>query len=121
MVADGAEDDIGGVAGSTFEVAATKVAVGLHVADGGLNGGTAPQFAFDAAEHAALLAGDKDAVRELGVVAAIAFVHIGALDRAAGELFGGGNHASERVSIVRIAGQRGGVQTNTPPGREHWW
>jgi hypothetical protein len=33
------------VVGSVFEVATTMVAVGLHVADGG----TAPQFAFDAA------------------------------------------------------------------------
>jgi hypothetical protein len=69
----------------------------------------ADRIAFDAAEHAALLARDEDAARVLGVVAAIAFVHVGALNRAAGELFGGGNHATERVAIVRIAGQRGGV------------
>jgi hypothetical protein len=74
IVSDGTEDDVGGVAGGAFEVAATEVPIGLHVADGGLDGGTAPQFAFDAAEHAALLAGDEDAARVLGVVAAIAFL-----------------------------------------------
>jgi hypothetical protein len=42
--------------GGAFEIAATKVAVGLHVADGGFDGGTASRFAFDAAGHAALLA-----------------------------------------------------------------
>jgi len=63
------------------------------VADGGIDGGRAPQFAFDAAEHAALLARDEDAARVLDVVAAVAIVHVGALDRAAGE-----------------------CKTNTPPG-----
>ena len=37
------------------------MAVSLHVADHGLDGGTPSQFAFDDAEHAALLAGDEDA------------------------------------------------------------
>jgi hypothetical protein len=53
-VSDGTEDNVGGVAGSAFEVAATEVAIGLHVTDCGLDGGAAPQFAFDAAEHTAL-------------------------------------------------------------------
>jgi hypothetical protein len=115
IVSDATEDDVVGVAGSSFEVAATKVVIGLHVADRGLVGRTAPQFTFDAAERATLLAGDKDAARVL-VVAAIAFVHLGALDRAAGEPFGGGNHATERVAIVRIAGSAVACRTNTPPG-----
>jgi hypothetical protein len=42
------------------------MAIGLHVTDGGLDGGAAAQFAFDAAQHAALLTGDEDAASDLG-------------------------------------------------------
>jgi hypothetical protein len=48
---------------AAFEIAATKVAVGLNGDDCGLDGAAAPQIAFDAVEHAALLAGDGDAAR----------------------------------------------------------
>jgi hypothetical protein len=51
MVSDGAEDDVGGVAGSTFEMAAPKVAIVLHVTDDGLD-----------AEDAAFLTRDEDFV-----------------------------------------------------------
>ena len=51
------EDDVGGVAGGAFKMAATKVAVDLHLTDCGLDGRAVPPFAFDAAEYAALLAG----------------------------------------------------------------
>src|SRR5262249_13989373 len=52
-----------GVAGTALEVAAAEVAVGFHVSDHSLDGGSAPQFALDEAEDAALLAGDEDAAR----------------------------------------------------------
>ena len=52
------------------------MAFGLHVADHGLDGGAAAQFALDGAEHAALLAGDEDAVWVGGVVAAVSLVDI---------------------------------------------
>ncbi len=51
--------------------------------DHGLDGGTALELAFDDAEHPALLAGDEDAARVCGVVAAIAPVDIAALNGAA--------------------------------------
>ena len=86
------------------------MAVGLHVADHGLDGGATSQFAFDEAEHAALLSGDENAVWVCGVVAAVSLVDIGALDVAAGEPFGGVDDGAERVAVVRIARQRLGVQ-----------
>ena len=99
-----------GVSGATFEIAATEMAVGLHVADHGLDGGATSQFAFDDVEHAALLSGDENAVWVCGVVAAVSLVDIGALDVAAGEPFDGVDDGAERVAVVRIARQRLGVQ-----------
>ena len=48
------------------------VTFGLEVADHGLDSGAAAQFAFDDAEHGALLAGDEDAASIL----LIAFTHL---------------------------------------------
>jgi hypothetical protein len=70
IVSDGTEDNVGSVAGGAFEVAATKVAVGLHVADGGFDGGTASQFAFDSCRTRRASGLRLDAARVLGVVAA---------------------------------------------------
>ena len=56
VVSDGGEDGVGGITGAAFEIAAAEVAFGLHVADDGLDGGSASQLAFDDAEDAALLA-----------------------------------------------------------------
>jgi hypothetical protein len=114
VVADGTEDNVGGVAGSAFEVAATEVTIGLHVPDCCLDGGAAPQFAFDAAGHTTLLAADEDATCALELVTAIALVHIGALDSAAGELLGSDKHGVEHVAVVRIAWQRRRVQHEHP-------
>jgi hypothetical protein len=47
-VADGAEDGVCGIAGAALEVAATEMAFGLHVADHGLDGGTASELTLDA-------------------------------------------------------------------------
>ena len=52
VVADGGED---GVACGSLETAAAEMAVGLHVADHGLDCEAAAQLAFDGAEHASLL------------------------------------------------------------------
>jgi len=54
-VADGGEDDVGGIALAALEMAAAEVTVGLHVSDHGLDGAVASQFALDDAEDAALL------------------------------------------------------------------
>ena len=56
-------------------------------------------------KDATLLAGDEDAVRIGGVVAAIALVDIGALDCATGELLGGVDDAAERMSVVGTSRQ----------------
>ena len=64
----------GGIAIAAFEIAAAKMAVHLHVPDHGLDGGAATQLAFDEAKDATPLAGDEDAVRIGGVMAAIALV-----------------------------------------------
>ena len=40
----------------SFEVAAAEMTLFLHVADEGFDGGSSSDFAFDDAEHAALLA-----------------------------------------------------------------
>ena len=69
-MADGGEDDVGGVAGAAFEVAAPEVAFGLQVSDDGLDGGAAAQLALDRTEDASLLAGDEDTTGILRVVAA---------------------------------------------------
>ena len=53
-MADGAEDGVGSIAGAAFEIAAAEMAVGFQVSDHGLDGGAAPQFAFNDAEDAAL-------------------------------------------------------------------
>jgi hypothetical protein len=53
VVADGGEDDVGGIALAALEMAAAEVTVGLHVFDHGLDGAAASQFALG-------LAGDED-------------------------------------------------------------
>jgi hypothetical protein len=60
--------------------------------------------------HAALLAGDEDAVRLRRLVAAVSLVHVSALDGAAGEPLRVLDDGRKRVAIVRIAWQRLGVQ-----------
>jgi hypothetical protein len=109
-VADGGEDGVGGIAGGSFEIAATKMALGFHMADHGLDGGAASQFALDGTEHAALLPGDEDAVWVGRIVAAVSFVDIGPLDLAPGEPLGVLDRGPQRVPIIRIARQRLGVQ-----------
>lgn len=46
-MADGAEDGVGSVAITAFEVATTEMAFRLHVADHGLDGGATPELTFD--------------------------------------------------------------------------
>lgn len=53
VVADGGEDDVGGVAGAALEVASAEIT--FQVSDDGLDGGPAAQFALDDPEDAALL------------------------------------------------------------------
>ena len=90
-MAHGREDDVGGITGAAFEVAAPEVAFGLQVSDDGLDGGAAAQLALDDTEDAALLARDEDTTGILCVVAAVPLVDIGPLDRTAGECLGAVN------------------------------
>lgn len=53
---------------------------GLDVADHGLDGGSSSEFAFDGAEHAALLSRDEDSSWILRVMTAVPLVDIGPLD-----------------------------------------
>jgi len=109
-VADGGEDGVDGIALCSLEIAAVEMTLGLHMADDGLDGGATSEFALDDAEHAALLAGDEDAVRVGHIVAAIALVAISALDGAAGKPFDGLDSGAQRVAVVRVARQRRGLQ-----------
>jgi hypothetical protein len=62
-------------------------------------------FALDGAEDAALLSGEEDTKRIGGIVVAISFVDIGALDLVACEPFGSFDDGDQRVAAVRIARQ----------------
>lgn len=88
VVTDDREDGVGGVPSAAFQIAAAEVTLSLEVADHGLDGGVASQFALDGAKYAALLSRDEDAARVLGVMAAVPLVDIAALDLAAGDLLG---------------------------------
>src|SRR5918994_3442677 len=68
VVARGGEDEVGGVAVRAEQEVAPEVAVGLHVADDGLDGGAPSPLAADSRGDAALLAGNEDA-GPVGVVA----------------------------------------------------
>jgi hypothetical protein len=108
------EDGIGGVAVAAFEMAAAEVIVGLHVTDHGVDGGAAPDFAFDNTDDAALLSGDEDAVRVRRLVAAISLVDIAALE--ARETLGGFHGGGDRVPVGGMAGQRLGMQHGPSAG-----
>ena len=108
---DGSEDDVGGVALATLEVAAAEVPIVLHVANDGFDGRAAAQFALDDAEDAALLTGDVDAVRVGRVVAAIALVDIGALDRTRRAL---SLRARQRLQLRRGQDLHAGREQRTP-------
>ena len=107
---DGGKDGVGGVAGRSLEIAAAEVTFSLHVADHRLDGGAAPQLALDGAEDAALLPRDEDAMRVRRIVTTVTLIDMDALDLAAGEPLGVLDGCAQRVSVVRVAGQRLGVK-----------
>src|SRR5258708_40081550 len=72
----------------------------------GLDGGTSAQLTLDNTEDAALLAGDEDAAGILRVVAAGSPVDIGPLDRTAGEGLGAVNDGPQKMTVVRVMGER---------------
>ncbi len=60
-MADGSENDVGSITVAALEIAAAEVAIGLHVTDHGLDGGSTPELAFDRSDDPTLLAGEEDA------------------------------------------------------------
>src|SRR6516164_570364 len=56
IVADGTQDDVGGIAGATSEIAAAEMTFCLHMSDHRLDCGAPSELAFNAAEDPALLA-----------------------------------------------------------------
>jgi hypothetical protein len=96
-VADGGEEGVGLVAGIAFEEVAAEMAVVLHVADHRLDRGSTPELALDSAVDAALLTRDEDPSGVWRLVAAIALVDIGALDR----------NRSRRMAQIPKADNRG--------------
>jgi hypothetical protein len=99
-----------------LEITPTEVAFRLQVSDHGLDGGAAPQLALDDPEDAALVVGDEDAARVVGVMAAISLVDIGTLDRTAGECLGAFDDVAQGVTVERVIGQRPGVQHEQAAG-----
>src|SRR5438045_4175100 len=90
--------------------------LGFQVSDDGLDAGAAAQLALDVTEDAALLAGDDDTTGILRVVAAVSLVDIGPLDRTAGECLGAVDDVPQGVTVVRVIGQRPGVQHEQATG-----
>ena len=90
VVAGGCEDGVGGVAAPEPEIVAAHAVLGLEMADDGLHGGPAAQFALDLRRHPSLLTGEKDPELVIGrrIVAAIARVGEDALNGVADERFG---------------------------------
>ena len=87
VVAGGGEDGVGGVAAGEPEIVAAHAVLGLEMADDGLDGGPAAQFALDLRRHPSLLAGDEDPELVIGrrIVAAISLVGEDARDGVADE------------------------------------
>src|SRR5262249_28099126 len=56
IVADGTQDDVGGIAGATSEIAAAEMTLCLHMSNHRLDRGAPSELAFNAAEDPALLA-----------------------------------------------------------------
>jgi len=115
-VADGGENGVGCIAGSSLEITAAEMALGLHMADHGFDGGAASQLALDGTEYAALLARDEDMVRVRRIMAAVSLVDIGALNLAPGEPLGVLDGRAQRVPVIRMPGNVLVCSTNWPPG-----
>ena len=99
-----------------MEVVAVHSVLVLEMPDHRFDGGAAAHLAFDLRGEAALLLGGVDLELVIGwrVVAAVAGVGVQALDLIADELFDRRDDVCERVSIIRIARQRLGMD-NWPP------
>ena len=105
-MADAGEDGVDGIAADAEQEVSPRMAIDLHVADDGFDGGASAQFAADGGRDAALLAGDKDlSVLGFGTVAAIAAIDIGTGDGNAGDPLDLFDLAGQGVAVIRIAPQ----------------
>ena len=86
------------------------MALFLHVADQGFDGGSAAQLSFDDAEDATLLAGDEDATWPRRVVATVSLVDVDPFDLSTDETLGVLDSGAQGVAVVGVARQGGGVQ-----------
>ena len=76
IVPGGREQRVDGVTSLAEEEVPVQPSVGLHVADGGLNGRSSPQLTTHSDSEAASAAGDHHLARAGVVVAAIALVDV---------------------------------------------
>jgi hypothetical protein len=90
------------------EIVAAHAVLGLEMADDGLDGGPAAEFALDPGRHPSLLAGDEDPELVIGrrVVAAVSLVGDDARAGVAGERLYVRDYGRQRVTVIGIAGQR---------------
>ena len=112
VVAGGGEDGVDGVALAVSEVVAVHTVLVLDVADDRFDCRPAPQLSFDRRRYAALLAcgEDRELVAQWRVVAAVSGICQDALDLGPEGALHIGDDGFERVSVIRIAGQRHGMQ-----------
>jgi hypothetical protein len=103
-VADGGEDDVGGIAGAAFEVAAPEVAFGPQVSDDGLDSGAARSSRLLTPKTPRFWPEMKTRRELLRVVAAVSLVEIGPLDRTAGECLAAVNDVPQGVTVAQVIG-----------------
>ena len=72
----GHEGGIGGIAIMSEEKVSVEAAIGFHVTDGGLDGGSSLELATDGGSEPAPLSGNEDGGRTVVIVPAIAFIDI---------------------------------------------
>ena len=103
-MSDAGEDGVDGITVDAEQEVSPQMAIGLHVADDGFDGGASAQLAADGGGDAAFLAGDEDpSALGFDAVAAIAAVDIGAGDGNAGDPLDLLDLAGQGVAVIGIS------------------
>ena len=100
-MAGGAQQGVDRIAGVAEQVVAREPAVGLHVADGGLDGATPFEFAFHGRREAAAPAREEDTLGLVVVVTPVAPVGIEAFRFDPGDADDLGVGLGQGVAVVR--------------------